>query len=128
MDGKSRRILSYELGNDRSIAIKALTKAMIWGTPEIHHSDRGIDYCNNFYTGYLKDRGTTISFSRVATPQDNGIMERTIGTLKNELGLKITDTKQLLKEKVEKVIRFYNDSRPHWSCNCKTPSQVYFNI
>lgn len=128
MDGYSRRILSYELSNDSSLAYKAYKKAMIWGTPEIHHSDRGFDYTNDFYRGCVKDNGSQLSYSRVGIPQDNGIMERTIGTLKNELGLKYTETKQLLKEKVEKVIRFYNDSRPHWSCNCKTPSQVYFNI
>lgn len=126
MDGYSRRILSYELGNHKSIALKALIKAEVWGVPEIHHSDRGIDYVNDYYTGYLSERGIMISFSRPATPQDNGIMERTIGTLKNELGLKMTDNIEQLRNKIDKVIRFYNDIRTHWSCDLKTPSYVYF--
>jgi len=126
MDGYSRRILSYELGNGPAIATKALKKAMIYGQPEMHHSDRGIDYVNDGYTYLLKNNEVTISFSRAGVPQDNGIMERTIGILKNELKLKMSKNIDELKKKIEEVISFYNDRRIHMSCNYKTPSSIYF--
>ena len=127
MDGYSRRILSYKLSTEPLIAYKALSQAMIYGVPEMHHSDRGIDYINDGYTYLLKKNGVEISYSRAGVPQDNGIMERTIGTLKNELKLKMCKNIEELKRKTEEIIRFYNDSRPHMSCHYKTPSSIYFN-
>ena len=127
MDGNSRYILSYALDdNTPSLALRALQKAMELTKPEIHHSDRGIDYINDNYTNYLKEHGVKLSFSRAGVPQDNGIMERTIGTLKNEMGLKTCKTIGELREKLKEVISFYNNLRPHQSCGYRTPSSIYY--
>lgn len=128
MDAKSRRILGYNVSrNSYEAAYKAMKMAMVYGKPEYHHSDQGFEYTNPSYCRFLEERGIKLSYSRAGVPQDNGIMERTIGTLKNELDLKRNNiNKQDLINKTEEVVRFFNDERIHWSLKFKTPSSVYF--
>ncbi len=48
----------------------------------VHHSDRGVQYASNDYTGLLKDRQITISMSRKGNPYDNAFCESFMKTLK----------------------------------------------
>ncbi len=49
-----------------------------------HHSDRGVQYASNDYTGLLKEHGVRISMSRSGNPYDNATCESFMKTLKYE--------------------------------------------
>jgi putative transposase len=75
LDAFSRRVIGWAL--DRSLeddlAITALQMAFRRRTPAeglTHHSDRGVQYASNDYTGLLKDHGIRISMSRKGNPYD----------------------------------------------------------
>jgi len=75
LDAFSRRVIGWAL--DRSLeddlAIAALQMALRRRTPSgelTHHSDRGVQYASNDYTGLLKDHGVRISMSRSGNPYD----------------------------------------------------------
>lgn len=126
MDSYSRRILGYEL-NHKMLTKAALLKAFVFGKPEIHHSDRGFEYTSPNMRQFILDNQIKLSYSAKGRPQENGRMERAIGTLKNELRLRYNNnTLEELKTKIDKAIDFYNNERLHKSLKYKTPSEVYF--
>lgn len=126
MDSYSRRILGYEL-NHKMLTKAALIKAFGFGKPEIHHSDRGFEYTNPNMRKFITDNQIKLSYSAKGRPQENGRMERAIGTLKNELRLRYNNqTLEELKTKIDNAIDFYNNERLHKSLKYKTPSEVYF--
>jgi len=126
MDSYSRRILGYEL-NHKMLPKAALLKAFVFGKPEIHHSDRGFEYTNPNIRKFITDNQIKQSYSAKARPQENGRMERAIGTIKNELRLRYNNsTLDELRTKLDNAIDFYNNERLHKSLKYKTPSEVYF--
>lgn len=89
LDAFSRRVIGWAL--DRSLeaglAIAALKMAFHRrGHPAglTHHSDRGVQYASNDYTGLLKHHGVRISMSRKGNPYDNATCESFMKTLKYE--------------------------------------------
>jgi transposase InsO family protein len=131
MDLRSRRILGYQLSNSlnaKDLVIPALLMASINGLPEIHHNDRGTQYTSKDFTTLLERNNIEMSFSDPGSPTQNAIVERTIGTLKNELNI-VGSSKNIseLTNRIECAINYYNNKRPHWGLKLKTPSDVYFN-
>ena len=94
----------------------------------IHHSDRGIQYCNPMYTKFAEENGLTISMTEQYDPYENAIAERINKTLKYEYGLKrnIKNTK-LAQKMTKNAIFIYNNLRTHWSLDLKTPAHVHLN-
>ena len=94
----------------------------------IHHSDRGIQYCNPMYTKFAEENGLTISMTEQYDPYENAIAERINKTLKYEYGLKqnIKNTK-LAQKMTKNAIFIYNNIRTHWSLDLKTPAHVHLN-
>lgn len=89
LDAYSRRVIGWSLGRnlDTVLALEALRQALSSRTIRpglIHHSDRGVQYASEAYTGLLKERGIQISMSRRACPYDNAQAESFIKTLKYE--------------------------------------------
>jgi putative transposase len=127
MDYYSRKILSYDIGNHADIVPNSVLKSLVlYGKPEIFHSDRGLEYNAAKVTDPLKSNEVRISLSRKATPTDNAIMERTIGIIKNELKLsRSSSTIVELEENVSKVVNYFNSRRIHQSLDYKTPNSVY---
>jgi putative transposase len=69
------------------LAIAALQMALRRRTPSeglTHHSDRGVQYASNDYTGLPKEHGVRISMSRSGNPYDNAACESFMKTLKYE--------------------------------------------
>ncbi len=92
----------------------------------IHHSDRGIQYCSNTYTGILKQHGIRISMSEKGNPYENAVAERINGILKQEFMLSETfRTKADAIKAVKEAIETYNNLRPHMSIGYMTPNQMY---
>lgn len=95
----------------------------------IHHSDRGTQYCSKEYVNTLKKNYMLISMTQNGDPYENAIAERVNGILKSEWiynesykGLAIA------KERGDDIIRLYNSSRPHLSCNMLTPNQAHKQV
>jgi putative transposase len=89
LDGYSRRVIGWALDRnlEDDLAIAALQMALKRRNPTeglTHHSDRGVQYASNDYTGLLKDHGIRISMSRSGNPYDNAACESFMKTLKYE--------------------------------------------
>lgn len=93
---------------------------------QIHHSDRGSQYCYTRYVNCLLSQGMRISMTERSDPRDNAIAERVNGILKNELMEHLvpenfTQGKEMLLE----AIRVYNEERLHMSIDLEVPSKAH---
>ena len=86
LDACSRRCLGWSLGRrlDAVLATSALRMALTERKPQVHHSDRGVQYASGEYTSLLKESGVAISMSRKGNPYDNAKAESFMKTLKCE--------------------------------------------
>jgi putative transposase len=126
-DAYSRKIVGYDVSDSLELqgCIRALNKAFQTASDLrelIHHSDRGIQYCSVQYTELLKDQGIKISMAAKGNCYENALAERVNGILKNEFNLDITfKSKEHAIKTVHQSIYIYNQHRPHWALNLKTP-------
>jgi len=86
MDVFTRCIRGWHLGRslDQSLTLRALERALAQHTPEIHHSDQGVQYAATAYTARLQAAGTQISMAEVGAAWQNGYAERLMRTIKEE--------------------------------------------
>ena len=86
MDVFTRSIRGWALSRsiDGDLTIKALKLAFEGGTPEIHHSDQGVQYAATEYVALLKSRQVAVSMASVGCPEENGYAERLMRTIKEE--------------------------------------------
>ena len=92
----------------------------------IHHSDRGIQYAYNDYTDILKRHGCLISMTENGDPLENAMAERVNGILKQEwLNFYTFKTQEEAHGVIERIIRLYNERRPHMVINMRTPNQIH---
>ena len=131
-DAYSKKIVGYDLSNslDTKGTLRALSMAnkgrRYPNMHLIHHSDRGIQYCSDAYQKQMMRYKITPSMTESYDPYANAIAERVNGILKQEFMLEgytlpLNDMKKVIKETIE----IYNNHRPHYSCNYKTPSQMH---
>ena len=91
-DMYSRKTIGYFLSEDMKTksgleALKMAVKNMKVRSGCIHHSDRGVQYCSEQYTNYLKKNKMLISMTESGDPLENPIAERLNGILKGEFTL-----------------------------------------
>jgi putative transposase len=128
----SHKIIGHYLAQsmDGAHALKALRMALgssrhaLQG--QIHHSDRGSQYCYAKYVNYLRSQGMRISMTETSDPRDNAIAERVNGILKNELMAHLvpenfTQAKAMLDE----AVRIYNEERLHMSIDFEVPTKAH---
>lgn len=131
-DAYSKKIMGYDLSDslDTRGALRALKMAhrnrLYKEAPLIHHSDRGVQYCSDVYQKLLKRYHIIPSMTESYDPYANAVAERINGILKQEflleeLNLPLTDMKRIMKDVVYK----YNNLRPHYSCEYKTPEYMH---
>ena len=86
MDVFTRSIRGWYLSRalDPDLTVTALKRALQHRTPEIHHSDQGIQYAATAYTDLLRATGVAISMAEVGEATQNGYAERLIRTIKEE--------------------------------------------
>ena len=91
----------------------------------IFHSDQGTNYTATSIRAMLKSYGVQQSFSRIATPQDNGYLESFFATLKKEeLYRKTYNSPEEFFQSVNDYINYYNNFRLHSRLNYRTPQEV----
>jgi len=86
MDVYTRSIRGWHLSRwlDRSLTLVALKRALKMHSPQIHHSDQGVQYAASDYVGLLEENQIQISMARRGAPYENPYAERLIRTIKEE--------------------------------------------
>jgi len=127
LDACSRRCLGWSLGRrlDAAVATSALRMALKGRKPQVHHSDRGVQYASAEYTNLLKENDVQISMSRKGNPYDNAKAESFMKTLKYEQVYlseydNLTDAKAQIGHFLEAV---YNQKRLHSSLGYLPPAE-----
>ena len=133
-DAYSKKIMGYNIDDHMktSLCIDALQMALknrkYPKQKLIHHSDRGLQYCNPSYTNFAEINGVNISMTQQYDPYENAVAERINGILKQEFGLgKTIVNLKLAKKMVKRAVRIYNSKRMHYSLNFKTPDFAHTN-
>lgn len=127
MDVYTRVIRGWQLGVGlgAELALGALEKALQHGTPQIHHSDQGVQYASTVYTARLLEVGAQISMAEVGESAQNGYAERVIRTIKEEeVTLNdyadLADAERNLARFIDDVYRY---KRIHSSLHYQTPAE-----
>jgi len=86
MDVFTRCIRGWQLARslDQDLTLTALKRALVEHTPEIHHSDQGVQYAATAYVGVLHAHGIAVSMAEVGEAWQNGYAERLVRTIKEE--------------------------------------------
>lgn len=86
MDVFTRSIRGWHLGRslDGELTVTALRRALQHGTPQIHHSDQGVQYAAGGYVQMLEEVGAALSMADVGEAWQNGYAERLMRTIKEE--------------------------------------------
>lgn len=127
MDLHSRKIVGWTVRDSLKTegALDALKVAIGNREPEaglIHHSDRGIQYASKEYQEVLEKHGMRSSMSRVGDCWDNAPMESFFGRMKQEIGVRLFESKQAAQQAVfEHIERFYNPRRRHSALGYLSP-------
>jgi transposase InsO family protein len=86
MDVFTRGIRGWHLDRttEQSLTITALEKTLFRHTPQIHHSDQGVQYTANNYVKNLEDKNIKTSMAAVEKVYKNSYAERLMTTIKEE--------------------------------------------
>ena len=86
MDVFTRSVRGWRLGRslDQQLTLGALDMALDQHTPQIHHSDQGVQYACHAYVNELKARNVLISMAAIGKAEENGFAERFMRTIKEE--------------------------------------------
>jgi putative transposase len=130
LDAFSRKVVGWALERTLStrLPLLALQRAIALRQPPsglVHHSDRGVQYCSEQYTGLLNIHGIVPSMSRPGNPYDNAFCESFMKTLKRE---QISASKYQyideLNAHIEEFIdQYYNRLRLHSALGYRTPEE-----
>lgn len=90
----------------------------------ILHTDQGSVYSSKAYNKLLENYNISRSMSRAGTPTDNPVNESLNGWIKEELIIDF-DLKHCedVPKLIEEYIYYYNNERPSYTLNYKTPIQ-----
>ncbi|HET7162119.1 MAG TPA: IS3 family transposase [Rhodanobacteraceae bacterium] len=136
MDCYTRQILGWHLSKSAkaTTAAAALEQALItrFGTlgrvqaPFLLRSDNGLVFTSRNYTRLVRSYGLRQEFITPHCPQQNGMVERLIRTLKEQCAHRHRfETLQHATRVIGDWIGFYNHRRPHQALGMKTPAQAY---
>ena len=114
--------------------MSALEQALIarFGTlgrvpaPFLLRSDNGLVFTSRAYTRLVRSYGLRQEFITPHCPQQNGMIERVIRTLKEQCVHRHRfETQQHASRVIAEWIRLYNHRRPHQALGMKTPAMAY---
>jgi putative transposase len=86
MDVFTRCLRGWHLGRslDQGLTLAALERALAVATPQIHHSDQGVQYAATAYVERLLKLNIQPSMAAIGEPRENGYAERLMRTIKEE--------------------------------------------
>jgi putative transposase len=126
MDVFTRGIRGWHLGRsrDQRLTLRALEQALHQHTPEIHHSDQGVQYAAIAYTERLQAAGVQISMAEFGAAWQNGYAGRLMRTIKEEeVDLSdYTDYADAVKHIGRFLDEIYMHKRIHSSLGYLTPA------
>jgi putative transposase len=134
LDWYSRYVVSWELDQamEESFVLRATSRALSQGKPEIVNSDQGSQYTSPQYVELLKGAGVQISMDgRGRGPteggcHDNIFTERLWRSVKyEEVYLNEYHSPRGAREGLRRYFEFYNNRRPHQALGYRTPAEVY---
>ena len=109
----------------QELTLTALQRALARRTPQIHHSDQGVQYAATAYVQMLRDAGVRPSMAPIGDPRENGYAERLIRTIKEE-EVYLSDY-ATYTEAYEQIGRFldqvYMHKRIHSALGYQTPME-----
>jgi len=131
-DAYSKQIMGHYVSDNLSTnsSVQALKRAIknrkYPKQKLIHHSDRGIQYCSDYYQEVLQNKSIQCSMTEKYDPYENAVAERINGILKQEF-IEVVSVNQLehMKILVAQSIEVYNNQRPHISCWMYTPNMMH---
>jgi len=130
MDVFTRSIRGWCLSRtlDQELTLTALRVALETHSPEIHHSDQGVQYAAYAYTDLLKVHEIQISMAAVGKAEENGYAERFMRTIKEEEVdlseyLDFGDAQQQIRRFIEDA---YMTKRIHSSLGYLTPVEYEY--
>lgn len=94
--------------------------------PFLLYSDNGLVFTSHSYTALVKSYGLKQEYITPYTPQQNGLVERMIRTLKEQcIHRHRFETLQHASRAISDWIQFYNHQRPHQALEMKTPAEAF---
>jgi putative transposase len=132
-DAYSHQVVGHNFGAcmDAAFCLVALEMALACrpacgpGRELVHHSDRGLQYCSKLYTDMLKGERIAISMTENGDPLENAVAERMNGILKDSFELDRTfPSFEEAQQFITEAITYYNERRPHSSCDKLTPKEA----
>ena len=135
MDCSTRELLGWHLSKSgkATTAAAALEQALIarWGClgrvpePFLLRSDNGLVFTSKHYTRLVRSYGLRQEFITPHSPQQNGMIERLIRTLKEQcVHRQRFESQQHASRAIADWIHFYNHRRPHQALGMRTPAAV----
>ncbi len=127
MDIYPRAIRGWELSGNltEALTVAALERALARHTPEIHHSDQGVQYAATGYVERLLSRGIRVSMAARGQPRQNAFAERLMRTLKEE-EVYLHEYEDLAEARTQ-IGRFLDDvymtKRVHSALGYQTPAE-----
>jgi putative transposase len=136
MDCHTRQVLGWQLSRSgrATTAASALEQALIarFGTlgrvpaPFLLRSDNGLVFTSRLYTRLVRSYGLRQEFITPHCPQQNGMVERLIRTLKEQCAHRHRfENQHHALRVIGDWIQFYNHRRPHQALGMKTPAKAY---
>ncbi len=95
-------------------------------TPFLLRNDNGLVFTSRSYTALVRGYGLRQEFITPHTPEQNGMVERVIRTLKEQCAHRHRfETLQHASRVIGDRISFYNHRRPHQALGMKTPAATF---
>lgn len=136
IDCYTRELLGWHLSRSgkSKTAESALEQALIARNgclgkikhPCLLRSDNGLVFSSRSYIALVKSYGLQQEFITPYSPEQNGLVERVIRTLKDQCVHRHRfESLQHASRIIADWIGFYNNQRPHQALGMKTPAQAY---
>jgi putative transposase len=95
-------------------------------TPFLLRSDNGLVFTSRHYTRLVRSYGLEQEFITPHCPQQNGLVERVIRTIKEQCVHRHRfESQQHAMRVIGDWIAFYNSRRPHQALGMKTPDEAF---
>ena len=134
-DLRNKKIIHYHLSQRPTLELVMTGLDKLLGNTNkkmrdsvIIHSDQGFHYTSSAFRQMLKKHGIKQSMSRKGNCLDNASIESFFGHLKDESEYRRCRNWSELVKEIDSYIKYYNDERPQWGLNKKTPAEAGANM